>query len=150
MGVPSFYRWLAQKFPRVVLPCIESSAHTDESPDMKNPNQIEFDHLYLDMNGIIHPCTHPIDGATPSSESEMRERIFHYIDRIFRIVRPRKLLYMAIDGVAPRAKMNQQRSRRFRAAKEVKLKEEAEEKLRQEWEEAGKGHKILTREGYVG
>ncbi|KAK3944975.1 XRN 5'-3' exonuclease N-terminus-domain-containing protein [Diplogelasinospora grovesii] len=105
MGVPKFFRWISERYPAISQLIAE--------------NRIpEFDCLYLDMNGIIHNCTHKDsdDVHFRLSEEEMFIAIFNYIEHLFGKIKPKKLFFMAIDGVAPRAKMNQQRARRFRTA----------------------------------
>jgi len=152
MGVPSFFKWLARRYPKSVTDVHEPPAdaqHQDDAaaassipplPPPLPPQPIEgnplIDNLYLDMNGIIHPCCHPPEGGI-FTEDEMLDRIWVYVQRLVSLARPQRLVYMAIDGVAPRAKMNQQRSRRFRAAKEMKDKAEVGKKLKEEWKARG-------------
>ncbi|KAI0454522.1 exoribonuclease 1 [Xylaria acuta] len=124
MGVPKFFRWLSERYPAISQLIAE--------------NRIpEFDNLYLDMNGIIHNCTHKDSDDTSFrlSEDEMFIRIFNYIEHLFGKIKPKKLFFMAIDGVAPRAKMNQQRARRFRTALDA---EQARERAIREGQELPK------------
>ncbi|VBB76269.1 Putative 5'-3' exoribonuclease 1 [Podospora comata] len=125
MGVPKFFRWLSERYPAISQLIAE--------------NRIpEFDCLYLDMNGIIHNCTHKDSDDVQQariSEEQMFIAIFNYIEHLFGKIKPKTLFFMAIDGVAPRAKMNQQRARRFRTALDA---ERARDKAIQEGKELPK------------
>ena len=145
MGVPAFYRWLSEKYPKTISVVIEDGAPIiDEVPEYSlvdiespNPNAFEVDNLYIDMNGIIHPCSHPENGEAPPSEEHMYINVMKYIDRLVAAIRPRRLLYLAIDGVAPRAKMNQQRARRFRGAQEIEENLESTREAREYMKQMG-------------
>ena len=131
MGVPKFYRWLSERYP-----CLSEVVKEHQIP--------EFDNLYLDMNGVIHICSHPNDDDPHFRITEEQVQrwvtldvlhlhscfesfqiftsIFHYIEVLFRMIQPRKVFFMAVDGVAPRAKMNQQRGRRSGINRLIKIK----------------------------
>ena len=86
MGVPAFYRWVRDKYSKCIEHVVEESASHSPLVDQDgralldwsgpNPNGVEFDNLYLDMNGCVaarrrtgararasarartHPCAH--------------------------------------------------------------------------------------------
>lgn len=74
------------------------------------------------MNSILHNCSHSkSDNFEKISDDKLYCAIFTYIETIFDVIKPKNVFYLAVDGVAPRAKMNQQRSRRFRSSYENEL-----------------------------
>lgn len=84
----------------------------------------------MDLNGIVHNCIHGNDPKRHERISKLNDleevwaAVMQAIDELVHTVKPQKVLLLAVDGVAPRAKMNQQRARRFRSAKDaIDLKE---------------------------
>ena len=71
------------------------------------------------MNDVIHVCAgcvnkeHESPGDAPVSHKVIEEELFtyvcQYIEALVWYVRPRKLLFLAVDGVSPLAKLNNQR-----------------------------------------
>jgi 5'-3' exonuclease len=151
MGVPKFFRWLSERYPKINQrfgspPDPETSQDYFGKPPpepFEQPDPLstcglapEIDRLYLDMNGILHGCSHNNNGssqgddggafATTNTSGIQNEQIFtnvcYYLDRVIGdMVQPKQVVYMAIDGVAPRAKLNQQRSRRYRSGTEGQI-----------------------------
>ncbi|BAM39881.1 5'-3' exoribonuclease 2 [Theileria orientalis strain Shintoku] len=141
MGIPSFFRWLAERYPLI---CESQYVTTSDKGDafklLKSPETFKdsfneplftyrppdgFDNLYLDVNGIVHNCSHSIADLCQNitSEDDIFVSIFQCIINLVNIVRPKSLLYLAVDGVAPRAKIIQQRERRFRSASEATIQQ---------------------------
>ena len=65
MGVPAFFRWLREKYPLIVVPAVEEHAEevngTTVPVDITapNPNGVEFDNFYIDMNGCVSGTSWP-------------------------------------------------------------------------------------------
>lgn len=82
MGVPTFYRWLSCRYPKVVVDVgpnhaedlrrekanglreVSSKGSANENCTAQPEEEAGYDCLYLDMNGIIHPCCHSDDGVS--------------------------------------------------------------------------------------
>ncbi|KAM0788250.1 hypothetical protein ACM66B_001401 [Microbotryomycetes sp. NB124-2] len=118
MGIPKFFRFMSERYPLISQIIQENRIPEFDALCTYRSSQ----RTNLDMNGIIHNCSHPndSDASFRISEEDIFLAIFAYISHLFSVIKPQKLFFLAIDGVAPRAKMNQQRSRRFRTAKEAK------------------------------
>ncbi len=109
MGILSYYRTLLKTHPEIVINITDSS-----SP-------IEIQHLYLDFNGFIHGSLHKLkEHEVEINEKNILKQCCDDLKAIVDLIQPKKSLFIAIDGVAPKAKMMQQRYRRYKSSLENK------------------------------
>lgn len=100
MGVARFFRWIQERYPAATYAPTELTKGT-------------VDNLYIDFNGIIHECflreSHlPIK----MPEAVLYNEIARYLDTVVLTISPRRRIFIAVDGVSPDAKIEQQRNRR--------------------------------------
>jgi 5'-3' exonuclease len=106
MGIPSFYSKLVATYASIL-----QSSKTRPTAG-----------LYMDLNCAIYHCVRKLPPPPPATdktallawEQSLLLMLIQYMRQIVAFVRPRDLLYIAVDGVVPVAKMHQQRLRRFR------------------------------------
>lgn len=106
MGILSYYRTLLKTHPDIVI---------------KDISSIEIQHLYLDFNGFIHGSLHKLrENDKEINEKNILKQCCDDVKEIVNLINPKQSLYIAIDGVAPKAKMMQQRYRRYKSSLENK------------------------------
>ena len=114
MGIPHYFYIITKNYPGVI--------HTTK-PTSCN-------HYFLDFNGLIHHASHDIieNYKTVSEidkdllEKDILESCWKYLNECVTKSNPTSMVHICIDGVAPIAKMNQQRKRRFLSVFQNKLK----------------------------
>lgn len=142
MGIPSYFSTIKKKYARNVSEWLLPTL----------PNSVSCKHLYVDLNGVVHTCAQRVVNkyekhliashrhlAFRQLQTMVHERadsifakvlqaqifdaVFAELQALLHTARPTDLCYLALDGVAPRAKMEQQRQRRHRSVADKSLEQ---------------------------
>jgi 5'-3' exoribonuclease 1 len=103
MGIPSYFSHIIKNYPNIIKKYVKDT--------------LKVDNLYLDCNSIIYDAYNKmeVDKFTENIAISIIKRVIIKIEEYITIIQPKKTIYIAFDGVAPFAKLEQQRSRRYKS-----------------------------------
>jgi 5'-3' exonuclease len=102
MGIPAYFSYIIKNYPNIL---------------QKFQKNFQANHLYLDSNSIIYDCLRKIKytGDNDEFERQLINITCKNIEAYVQQISPSHLVYIAFDGVAPVAKLNQQKNRRYKS-----------------------------------
>ena len=103
MGIPNFFSFLVKNYPHIIKKYVK--------------DVLKVDNLYLDCNSIIYDTYSKmeVDKLTETIAISIIKSVISKIEEYISIIQPSKMVIIAFDGVAPVAKLEQQRSRRYKS-----------------------------------
>lgn len=98
MGIPHYYREIINNYKNIIVPFTHSCTR-----------------LFIDFNSVIHQSSSAVVSLKPHTYTytDIFEEIVRNTNLLIEKCNPQEFVYIAVDGVAPRAKMVQQRKRRY-------------------------------------
>ena len=132
MGIPLYFRHLVNNYDNILS---------------NNKKILNIDNLFLDLNCAIHYCCREVLNDIEYKahkrveiENKFISNIMKYIELLHQYCNTQKMLFIAIDGPAPVAKMVQQRQRRFKKFYEQRRLNEIKENTN--YEDPSKNNQI--------
>jgi 5'-3' exonuclease len=103
MGIPSYFSYIVKNHINILVKL--------------SSNNIKFNNLYLDCNSIIYDSFNKIEKnfITENISNIIISNVIQTITEYIQLLKPNENVFIAFDGVAPVAKLEQQRSRRFKS-----------------------------------
>ena len=115
MGIPFYFSFLVKNHPSILRKWSQKSS-------------LPIHHFFLDCNSIIYDAVHQSQFL---NESHLIDKVIESIENYIETVGATDLVYIAFDGVAPVAKMKQQRERRLKSCLSSTLLEDQGENKRE-------------------
>jgi len=102
MGIPSYFSYIVKQHSNVIR---------------KLDNTMKINNFYIDANSIIYDAIHKIDfnNLTDTDVNTIIHKVINKIDDYIHTIKPDTYVFIAFDGVAPVAKLEQQRQRRYKS-----------------------------------
>ena len=103
MGIPSYFSYIVKNHPQIIRKYFK--------------DVIKVDNLYLDCNSIIYDAYSRMtfDSLTETIAVSIIRNVITKIEYYISTIDPSKTVIVAFDGVAPVAKLEQQRQRRYKS-----------------------------------
>lgn len=103
MGIPSYFSHITRKYGKIM-----------KTLDFYKKEGIHIDNLAMDCNSIIYDIIRKLD-IDDNFEQNLIIEVIKKIEDYIQEIKPSNYIFIAFDGVAPLAKMNQQKTRRYKS-----------------------------------